>query len=821
MGKLTPQQEAFLAKYLKSGAKLSRSEKSANAKTTKEYKAYLAQLEKISAFVAQLPPMNTDRQDLQKALIASESDAAAGEFKAAKARLKSITKDAKAAVKKAAAIAKERAKQQEKAKSQSKVMKDAPVDASVSGPTQTKGPGDTNVGRVRNLMIDQGAASDGVMAEFTALNAKLKSLNPTLTEPHTGPEGKFAADMQALRSEFMALSLGDARNADGLTGSEKESAEAALKQKLDDLSARQAKLVSEAKATLTTLTANPEEAVRDALREQASEKAQSDYLALRAKLGPRVDRLADWGADDADTLVAKFANDAPKTMDDYSAGLAALAKLEMDIKAAETAHKTQYENDTAPAEMLMTAQKAALTSLRSKPAGKALKTEHVEALETQFDIIESILSSGQNPDAVAAAQAMLDAAGKTLIVYENADASIKEIEDALSTIKKSLGSKSNKSLRPEHNAALQEELDALTEGWKTKPLDTALSTAQDLLARTTTNADGYEKLCEKQALTRKTQDGLIDKIAKNIKLMDKVMAEISNGTIKKFEGDFLARFARAKDMITAESPEGIEAANRTIIELLGEIEGWIAGAKNPATRSDIMIDHLKGAKAADDEKRNKATFDAEYKAMEDLLKASRKAHGTPETNGEYDSIGTFLKSAKDLMDDPAGFAQAMRILGRVKAQITEIETRPKELDVKELARISKSWETAVKAVEDKLSESLLVKISTAAGVDEHGNSKLTDDTRSSLERTFNKALEALDPRAFDYAASLFTMADAEDGKALQGREEALRRIRVFREILANDPVMRAVVANPFGAGGVLTPVNTALRDLEHKAMVGV
>jgi hypothetical protein len=81
----------------------------------------------------------------------------------------------------------------------------------------------------------------------------------------------------------------------------------------------------------------------------------------------------------------------------------------------------------------------------------------------------------------------------------------------------------------------------------------------------------------------------------------------------------------------------------------------------------------------------------------------------------------------------------------------------------------------------------------------------------------NKALDDLvtffQPTAFeDCAARFATLTAVKERK--REREEVLRRVRLYRDAITSNPMMKTVVTNPFGVTGIASGLFAQLKKIE-------
>jgi hypothetical protein len=77
-----------------------------------------------------------------------------------------------------------------------------------------------------------------------------------------------------------------------------------------------------------------------------------------------------------------------------------------------------------------------------------------------------------------------------------------------------------------------------------------------------------------------------------------------------------------------------------------------------------------------------------------------------------------------------------------------------------------------------------------------------------------------DKTSFDRAATVFANKNASEADLRKAREEALKHVSRYIEIITNDPVLKKLMTNPFGVD-VLSNAYQTLNDFEYKSLIAV
>ena len=689
----------------------------------------------------------------------------------------------------------------------------------ISGPIMDVGPNEGAVGRVAQLLNRQDRIVGVVNGQFSELFAKLKQKNPTLSKPSLPAQQVFSKAASDIRGEAMMLSVKKARQADGATGQasqdlndEVDAEIARLKKAFDTAANAAVAAVRDAGATDASL----EEAIKAALLSEQDDTWRKKFEDGKRKMQGAIDILDDWGARSAPALQARL--DAI-TDDDLAQAVGDLAELWTDGQAAREDHQKDYLDARVELEKNHKAVQERRTALANSDAYSALSKTHKAELKQQLAMISNIMASGLNTATFASAQMVIDDCTAMIKDFETGAEKVSEFKNDISRIEKALNDSSNKKARPAHNARLTEALDKLNAGWKEMSLTKAVLAAKTLLGQTILDDESYEKLCVARIEWRKAKKDQVKALHQLLKKMDKVMAEITKGEIKKFNGDIFNSLAGIEAGIASETSD-MDALNLQLTRLETQIQGWVDGPITPQMKSDIYVDNAEGVAKTDAQEAAKVAVKAAYKLMESDLTTSAKNNTLNSVKQEYKDIASFLKSAKDLMKDPEGYDQAQAIIDRSRSRMEAAEVAAPKIPISELKLLHKAWGEAVAGTRARVG-ALKDAVEAKAGVDESGKSKLDAQTQTALVASLKDAADLMDPSAFNYASGLYAASEAGKGTVKQAREETLRRIHVLKEIVANDPVLKKAAENPFGVGGVLKPVYDELRHFEYIALIGV
>lgn len=198
----------------------------------------------------------------------------------------------------------------------------------------------------------------------------------------------------------------------------------------------------------------------------------------------------------------------------------------------------------------------------------------------------------------------------------------------------------------------------------------------------------------------------------------------------------------------------------------------------------------------------------QYKAFANALDRVKGAVTT--AGGDLDEIASLKRMGEgaDSMAKNFDFEGAQKRLGFTYRQLYELERNPqgsKSVAKGELGKLRKLWSDAVDGLEDALRA---MATSIAAECEAEGVA-----VPDGLTDRLGSIADHFDAKAFDlHLATLVT-----DGPTMAerkaSREEALRIVRRYQDQLRKNPVVAAVIMNPF-QGGVMTPLYNALKSLD-------
>ncbi len=180
---------------------------------------------------------------------------------------------------------------------------------------------------------------------------------------------------------------------------------------------------------------------------------------------------------------------------------------------------------------------------------------------------------------------------------------------------------------------------------------------------------------------------------------------------------------------------------------------------------------------------------------------------------DYDACNEMLTSAKESAEKTNDYATAGNMLKAVDRNLKKLQKQASGAQFNDLKKVGEFWRAGTILFRAKVEE---VKAAMDAAC--------TDEERLSHKAQLDEVKASLDglvafyqPTAFKDCADKFaTTTDMNARKRL--REEVLRRVRLYRESITSNPVMKTIVGNPFGVKGVATGLYAHLNKIELETL---
>jgi hypothetical protein len=670
-----------------------------------------------------------------------------------------------------------------------------------------------------------------VQTRFFQLNKAMLAADPTLMKAQTNVEKTFVAAAAKIRIKTATVCMEAARVAD--------KAEAAV---MGDGPSDERKAATEAFSAFDKLRIEVraefdraakvaddfldsalgggglDAALGEAKANEADAALATEYDRLRAETGRIVDELLEWGAANADQLAGFYAKRAPKSPPSYAEAMPQLKEMSEIAKLAQTKHKNDYYALRRPLEesyLELTRRNAELA--KTSDYG-ALSKPQKQMIVDQLTMIETAMNSGQNPQALEAAKDLIAAGKKMLDEVPGAAEKLGLVDHRIARLDEELGHSTYRKIRPEHHAALLKEVSEFKKKHKEMDVSAAAKMASDLRQRVYMADSSLKQVAERQIAWRDTAKarmkaikGLLDKLGTQFKAQTKA---VSGAT--KFEGEILATYASIEDIIASEPESNMAIADGMMKAMEDKLNRWLASPNDATVKQEIAADHATGRQKGSAVESRRAELQRRFDAMEELLRSTRKEYSTKETKADFDEVGAQRKSAKDMLKKDETLDQAEQLIQRCETRIRSLMDSSKKLSRSKMGDIGKEWAGVVDKMNRDI-EALLDIIATKAGTDEP-NFNLAAQNR--LAQTLGRATDLFDKTSFDRAATVFANKNASEADLRKAREEALKHVSRYIEIITNDPVLKKLMTNPFGVD-VLSNAYQTLNDFEYKSLIAV
>jgi hypothetical protein len=597
------------------------------------------------------------------------------------------------------------------------------------------------------------------------------------------------------------------------------------------------KNVSDLKIEIADTLANP--AALKGLAEGALEAEQyaEDKIAFDKVLG-EVDALVmvleDWDHPNASVYRDGVNIQSATPPSDYALETTVLAGTKKELAVHIKMTKDAYNKKAAAVVEKLKRVKALLNLLMINSTLDGTGGGYVEAMRDQcldeYEAIKVMIGSGANESALDGADKLLDEMEKRVLGFD-------ENFDAVSNVgfyewdcQSVLSRKDYGKMCPEMQKQLQDKLDALIPASGKMDASVAINKFKDLSNEISGGqADSYASTARarldwiKDFIKRvKVADG---ELAKMLKAMTSLMPSKDNADFfKKYQGPLASTLAEARTLAAKESQASMDLADAKLKEVMDKsAEAISAMGKPDASRSEeekeLCMDMVTGQSTAvldaAQKVKDMATFKVEYQQHKNRIDiAALQIENKPHLSGELNAITQLLKNAKELMENTHNLEQARAIMkaadDRRKKLIADAQRPPTEL-----ATIAEDWYTATGRMQKAFKDLQSKAIAAVAAAD--------DDALTAAAGTIEAKMEAaakyLTDEKFLDEKNFYLKASLQPADLRRQREKTLNKIKLLRDYLSNDPVLRSAQVNPFGVSSVIGPVFMTLRDIEHKVMV--
>ncbi|MEM9249666.1 MAG: hypothetical protein AAGB05_13340 [Pseudomonadota bacterium] len=460
--------------------------------------------------------------------------------------------------------------------------------------------------------------------------------------------------------------------------------------------------------------------------------------------------------------------------------------------------------------------------------GNDLTEEHRELTQGKVDAAKQMAESGRNIKAIEAAMVVAREAELLITAIDDKDAkaTLKSMNDDIKVIANMITKYKDK--RPNDGKATQKKLDDVKAEIRGLAPDDAKAKVTDLLALVTTSASpgdwttyqGRGQLQAKWEADYTQKAGALDKeIAKFNKAFQ--------GT--DYTGTLVTKVKALRGVVTAEANETTGAEAQKLVD---EIETQIA-LYLPAIEPDddnieaavkardlLTADQTAAMAEAEAKAKAKEEFEALLEDVEGKVEAakldddfSQMLDAVATARADYEACKQMLASAKTTAEKSEDYVTATNLVNSAAKDLRKLEQRSTGELFDDLQKMGRVWQIgamdfAKKAMELELK--MRAAVNELEDEDEKAARKIqVDESAAALK----DMIAFFDSRAFDDVAARFaSTTDAKKRK--RDREEVLRRVRLYRDAITGNPVMKSIVNNPFGVSSIATSMYAQLKKIE-------
>ena len=485
--------------------------------------------------------------------------------------------------------------------------------------------------------------------------------------------------------------------------------------------------------------------------------------------------------------------------------------------------------------------------------------------------------NGANLDALKAAETLLEDAGKLVTDAEAIKVINAEIEQNISAAKKAAATGNNaKNPLQVAFADLVNEAAEFEKEWKTKTPSVARTEAADLLKRVTDQTSDNAAIILRRAEVAKiilqveaqlgkldlafkalAKGTPVDGVAYRGALMDDLNTCKSWNTTKTTLAFYdtivvkLATLTKAIDTKLADIEKigkmtdqdvmlgGLEADRvykekvAEIIKAGGEEGPDYAELRKAKEERDAALEFLntkldllaEANKAVADDRREAAdreTFLTESKLLETAIGREQKdAEDDAPINAYDDEVQRHLerlKTTRELIrkgEPGTSGSAALSELKFVRETLQRIRDRGVKTSKTALGLIADQWSDSV----GKFAKSCAALMSAIEGFE--ATNAITPLAAPDVQKVLTTIIGQMNNHRFGEPAAILGADDSDNTARKAAREKALDEVRRLRALLFADPVVQKCVMNPFGIGGLGSPVQYRLEEIELNVLRGV
>lgn len=519
---------------------------------------------------------------------------------------------------------------------------------------------------------------------------------------------------------------------------------------------------------------------------------------------------------------------------DYTRELAVLDGLKAEIENAKRMHQRAYEEKAAAVKEKFNQVKATLDLLFMNSALEGAVGVYVDAMYDQFrdelNAVKLLIGNGANEASLGAADKMLDKLSVRAQDFgDNFDA-VGNVHFYQWECDSTLAKKKYGKVCPDMQQRLKTKVDDLIAS--SGKLDPSVAIGKFKAVHTEikgSQADSYVSKAEARivwlkafAAKAKTAEG---ELAKMLKAMKNMVPDKNNKDFfSKYNGPLAADLTQARELAGKELQAGMDLADQKVDAVIAKTAQAIAALAKAADartpeENELCMDVVTGQSAAvtlaQEQARDMATFKVEYAQHKNRMDiADLHIETKPHLSGEANAIRQLLKKAKELMENTHNLEQARGIMEAADARREKLLIDARRPPT-ELATMAREWNSATGTMTQAFKT---IQTNAIAAVAAAQDNELTA-AAGGIEDTLKTAAKFLTDEKFLEEMNFYISDQISPKDLRRQREKTLNKIKLLKDYLSNDPVLRSAQANPFGVKSVIGPVYAALQRIEHKVMV--
>lgn len=313
------------------------------------------------------------------------------------------------------------------------------------------------------------------------------------------------------------------------------------------------------------------------------------------------------------------------------------------------------------------------------------------------------------------------------------------------------------------------------------------------------------------------------------KLLEAEVAKFSSVFPGGYSGSLLSDVTTLTALVQTEAVIGTgdEAA-----ALVARIEQKIAsyepalvtdGSNPEAFETALLLlnaDQDEAERLAEAEAAAKKTYEDKLAAVERKISAASDVpafadmiDSVPTSAADYQGCKQMRDSAKTTAKDSKDYKTAVAMLDAAERDLAKLVKRSTGELFTDLNQIGRAWQIGALGFASKVTE---LKAAMGKAIEDMAAGEDKTAREAQITQT-NTALDELvtffQPTAFEDCAARFAKLTAAKERKRE-REEVLRRVRLYRDAITGNPMMKTVVTNPFGVTGIASGLFAQLKKIE-------